>query len=236
MEATRLVASSGSERSSAAAQAYWSMMTLGFEQARLAYEQAQRAYGQELQALSTELDARVQQAWRTYLETLGGAFTAAPSYESCVNDYRAYLERMQALFSSTKVDEQQKVAYESYLAQLAAAGQDSARLQSAHDGYRAELETLWNQAPLRDELSKLHARYAEQLQRLASEAGQRQSQAWEDFIARLREIWAPQELQARTEVALGRLIAAAQEALVNCHATVEKSSATAIAELTADKA
>lgn len=236
MEATRQVESSGNERSAAAAQAYSSMMTLGFEQARLAYEQAQREYAQELQALYTELDSRVQQAWRTYLETLGGAYTAAPSYEACINDYRAYLERMQALFSSTKVDEQQKAAYKRYVAELTAAGQDSALLQSAHDGYRTELETLWNQAPLRDELSTLHSRYAEQLQRLAGEAGQRQSQAWEGFIARLREIWAPQELKARSEVAMGRLIAAAQEALVNCHATVEKSSAKAIAELTADKA
>jgi hypothetical protein len=236
MEATQQAASSGSERSAAAAQAYSSMMTLGFEQARLAYEQAQHAYSQELQALYAELDGRVQQAWRTYLETLGGAYTAAPSYEACINDYRAYLERMQALFSSTKVGDQQKAAYERYIAELTAAGQDPARLQAAQDGYRAELETLWNQAPLRDELSTLHSRYAEQLQRLASEAGQRQSQAWEDFIARLREIWAPQELQARREGALGRLIAAAQDALVNCHATVEKSSAKAIAELTADKA
>jgi hypothetical protein len=178
----------------------------------------------------------VQQAWRTYLETLGAAYTAAPSYEACINDYRAYLERMQALFSSNKVEGQQKAAYERYVAELTAAGQDPARLQAAQDSYRGELETLWNQAPLRDELSALQARYAEQLKRLAGEAGQRQAQAWEGFIARLREIWAPQELQSRSEQALGRLIAAAQEALVNCHATVEKSSAKAIEELTADKA
>lgn len=235
MEAIRDVSLNVVDRASASKQVYSSMMTLGFEQARLAYEQAQQAYAQELQALFAELDGRFQQAWRTYLETLGGAYTAAPSYEACINDYRAYLERMQALFSTTKVEAQRKVAYERYVAELATAGQDPAGLQAANDGYRIELETLWNQAPLRGELSALQARYAEQLQRLATEAGQRQAQAWEDLIARLREIWAPQELQARSEVALGRLIAAAQNALVNCHATVEKSSAKAIEELTAGK-
>jgi Xaa-Pro aminopeptidase len=236
MDATRPEAAKVEERASAATQVYSNMMTLGFEQARLAYEQAQQTYAQELQALNAELGSRVQQAWGSYLETLGGAYTAAPSYEACINDYRAYLERMQALFSNAKVGEQQKAAYERYLAELADAGQDAARLQAAHDAYRGELEALWNQAPLREELSALQARYSEQLQRLAGEAGQRQVKAWEDFIARLREIWAPQELQARSEVALGRLITAAQEALVNCHAAVEKSSAKAIQELTADKA
>ncbi len=236
MQATLQAATRVAERAATATQVYSGMMTLGFEQARLAYEQAQLAHAQELQALYAEQDARVQQAWRTYLETLGAAYTAAPSYEACINDYRAYLERMQTLFSSAKVEEHQKLAYERYVAQLATAGQDAAQLHAAHEAYRSELETLWNQAPLREELSGLQARYAEQLQRLTAEAGQRQAQAWKDFIARLQEVWAPQEMQARSEGALGRLIAAAQDALVKCHASVEKSSAQAIQELTTDKA
>lgn len=120
------------------------------------------------------------------------------------------------------------------MAQLAADSQQGGNTQATIEAYRKQAAEIWQQQPVREALEAAQARYSEQLKKLAGEVEERQLQAWNDLLAQMGAIWSQQELQSRTQGALDRLIGAAHEALVQCHSTVEKSSAKALQALSAD--
>lgn len=219
------------ERAALAQKAYTDTMAIGFEQARQTYEQAQQGYVQDLQTLYAELGERSQQAYKSYAEALAAAYSTAPSYEACMAEYRSYLEHLQQLNTGAVALQRQKAAYEQYVQKLAS-GNGSA--EAATDWYRGEFKSIWAQQALRDELEAAQGRYLELLQRLSSEAQQRQVEAWRTLLQVMGEIWSQPDLDARAQGALQRLSAAARDVLMHCHATVEKSSAKAIEALGAE--
>ena len=223
------------ERSAAAQRAYSETMALGFEQARLEFENAQQAYARDLQSLYAELNERSRQAWQTYGQAMSAAYTAAPGYEEAAKQYRAYLEALQRLLSGGDAQQRQQQAYERYLTELADSTQRGSGADEVVERYRKELESIWNQQPLRQETEEAYGRYVESLQRLASEARERESSSWRELVDQLVAIWSPTEVQGRSRAALEKLLDSAREALVSCHATVEKSSSKAIETLSGDK-
>ncbi len=223
------------DTAAAAQKVYSNTMAVGLEQARQTYEQAQQAYSQEVQSLYAELAERSQQAYKAYGESQNAAYTSASTYEACVAEYRGYLERLQQLFGGGEMRQRAQAAYDAYLARMAAATAEGSAADEG-EALRRELESIWKQQPLQQELQAAQDRYVALLQRLSEEAQERQAQSYRDLLAALADIWSKPELTARTQGALDRFAAALRAVVIQCHATVEKSSSTAIEALSADLA
>jgi phage tail tape-measure protein len=232
MSAPSTAAAKVSERIAGAQRVYSDSVVVGFEQARVAYEKAQQAYAEELQALYAELMERTQQAYRAYSEALSAAVTSAPSYEPCLAEYRGYLERLQQLFGGGDINQKAQAAYTSYLSGLGGEGASA----KATEAFRRELEGIWKQEPLRQELEGAQQRYVAHMERLSQETRERQAQAYRDLLSALGDIWSRQDLGARTQGAFNRLVDGLRDVMVQCHAAVEKSSSKAIEALSAEAA
>ena len=226
-------ASKIADTAAATHKSYSDTMAVGFEQARQSYEQAQQSYTQELQSLYAELAERSQQAYKSYGESHNAAFTSASSYEPYLSECRGYLERLQQLLGGGDMQQRTQSAYNGYLARVAASTAD-ATFRDEGEALRRKLEDIWKQEPLRQELQAAQDRDVTQLQRLGDEAQERQAQAYRDLLAALADIWSKPELAARTQGALKRLVGAMRDVVIQCHATVEKSSSAAVQALSAD--
>ena len=210
-----------------AQQAYAEGLASGLEKAQQQYAQAQQTYAQELQSLQSELAERTSQAYRAFLETLSAAAVSAPSYQACVQEYKTYLEKLTQLLQAGDAQQQAKASCDAYASKVSSLTDPNA-LSEATDKLRKELESIWRQDPLRKELDEALSRYVTHVQKLDAEVRDKQVQAQGEFFAALNGIWSQPDLSTRAQGALARLVGSARDAMVTCHATVEKCSTRAI--------